>query len=155
MHNGLGGFSLNQVQQQEYHEMVKEYSPNSKVAVNCLKAFVIGGIICVIGQFIINYFISIGVAKDMASTYSSIILIFVAVLLTGMGWYSTLGNFAGAGSIVPITGFANAVAAPAIEHKKEGMVIGVGAKMFIVAGPVIVYGIIASVVVGAIYFFIK
>ena len=146
---------MNQIQQQEYHEMVKEYSPNSKIVINCVKAFFVGGIICVIGQFIVNYFISIGMTKDMASTYNSIILIFVAVLLTGLGWYSKLGTFAGAGSIVPITGFANAVAAPAIEHKKEGLIMGVGARMFIVAGPVIVYGTVASVAVGAIYYFMR
>jgi len=143
------------MQQQEYQEMVKEYSPDSKVVINCAKAFVVGGIICVIGQFIVNYLIGIGMTKDMASTYNSVILIFVAVLLTGLGWYSKLGKFAGAGSIVPITGFANAVAAPAIEHKKEGLIMGVGAKMFIVAGPVIVYGTVASVVVGAIYYFMR
>lgn len=146
---------MNQIQQEEYQELIKSYSPNSKVAANCAKAFVVGGIICVIGQLIVNYFISIGVTKDMASTYNAIILIFVAVLLTGLGWYSKLGKFAGAGSIVPITGFANAIAAPAIEHKKEGLIMGVGAKMFVVAGPVIVYGTVASVVVGAVYYFMR
>ena len=146
---------MNQKQQQEYKEMVKEYSPNSKVLTNCIKAFWVGGIICVIGQFIINYLISIGMTKEMAATYNSVILMFVAVLLTGLGWYSKIGQFAGAGSIVPITGFANSVAAPAIEHKKEGLIMGVGAKIFIVAGPVIVYGTVASVVVGSIYYFLR
>ena len=144
---------MNQLQKQEYKEMVKEYSPNSKTVTNCIKAFWVGGTICVIGQFIVNYFMGIGIAKDMASTYSAIILMFAAVILTGLGWYSKLGQFAGAGSIVPITGFANSVAAPAIEHKREGFIMGVGAKIFIVAGPVIVYGTVASIVVGAIYYF--
>jgi stage V sporulation protein AC len=146
---------VNEVQQKEYQELVKEYSPNSAVFVNCVKAFVVGGIICVIGQLIVNYFIGIGMTKEAAVTYNSIILIFAAILLTGLGWYSKLGKFAGAGSIVPITGFANAVAAPAIEHKREGLIMGVGAKMFVVAGPVIVYGTVASVVVGTIYYFMR
>ena len=146
---------MNQLEQEEYREMVKEFSPHSKVITNCIKAFVVGGIICVMGEFIVNYFIGIGISKEMASAYNAIILIFVAVLLTGLGWYSKLGQFAGAGSIVPITGFANSVAAPAIEHKKEGLIMGVGAKMFIVAGPVIVYGTVASVLVGSVYYFMQ
>lgn len=146
---------MNQLKQEQYQELVKEYSPNSSVVTNCVKAFVVGGIICDIGQFIINYFMSVGLTKDQAGAYNTIILVFAAVLLTGLGWYSKLGKFAGAGSLVPITGFANSIAAPAIEHKKEGLVLGVGAKMFVIAGPVIVYGTVASVLVGVVYYFMR
>ncbi|MCL2851412.1 MAG: stage V sporulation protein AC [Defluviitaleaceae bacterium] len=138
-----------------FQQMVKEASPNSHLLADCAKAFVVGGAICVIGQFITNSFMSGGFAKTDASMYTSIILIFTAVLLTGIGVYDNLGKFAGAGSIVPITGFANAVAAPAVEFKREGYVLGVGAKMFIVAGPVIVYGVATSIVCGAIYYLVR
>lgn len=144
-----------QNQKDKYNEMVEQASPNSKIITNCIKAFVVGGLICCIGQFILNTAISMGADKDTAGTITSIILIFLGVLFTGLGLYSKLGKFAGAGSIVPITGFANSIAAPAIEFKKEGYILGVGAKMFVVAGPVIVYGTVTSIIVGLIYYFIK
>ena len=138
-----------------FRHMVKEASPDSHIATNCVKAFVVGGAICVVGQFLTSSFMNAGFAKTDASMYTSVILIFAAVLMTGIGVYDKLGKFAGAGSIVPITGFANAVAAPAVEFKREGYIMGVGAKMFTVAGPVIVYGVAASVICGAIYYFVR
>ncbi|MCL1842399.1 MAG: stage V sporulation protein AC [Defluviitaleaceae bacterium] len=138
---------------QTYEEMVKDVSPRSAVGVNCLKAFFVGGVICAIAQWMYNMFTASGFSREDTGLIVAVILIVVAVLLTALGLYDRLGKFAGAGSIVPITGFANAIAAPAIEHKKEGMVVGVGAKMFLIAGPVIVYGVLTSVVVGLIYYF--
>ncbi len=140
---------------EKYQDMVNKASPNSALLTNCMKAFIVGGLICDIGQFIVNYFVGMGFTKDDAGMYNSIILIFAAILLTGLGVYSKLGKFAGAGSIVPITGFANSVASPAIEFKKEGYIMGVGAKMFVIAGPVIVYGTVASVIVGIFYYILK
>jgi stage V sporulation protein AC len=137
-----------------YAEMVKEASPNSKVFVNCLRAFLVGGMICGLGQIITNL-LATRVAMDDAKLLTAIILIVAAVLLTGLGWYEKIAKHAGAGSIVPITGFANAIAAPAVEYKKEGMILGIGAKMFLIAGPVIVYGTVTSVIVGLIYYFMR
>ncbi len=141
--------------QKKYGEMVKAASPNSKLGVDCVKAFIVGGIICILGQFITNILLNYGLSKDSASMYTTIILIFLGVLLTGLGVYEKLGKFAGAGSIVPVTGFANSVAAPAIEFKKEGFIFGVGAKMFIIAGPVVLYGTLTSILVGIIYYFMR
>ena len=141
--------------QEVYKKKVEKASPDSPIYSNCLKAFIVGGTICILGQFITNNLLNYGLNKDDAGMYTSIILVFIGVLLTGLGLYSKIGKFAGAGSVVPITGFANAVAAPAIEFKKEGLVFGVGAKMFLVAGPVIVYGTITSILVGFIYYFMK
>ncbi len=138
-----------------YQQMVKEASPNSHLIADCIKAFVVGGFICSIGQFLTSFFTNTGFSKDDAGMYTTIVLIFLGILLTGIGVYDKIGKFAGAGSIVPITGFANSVAAPAIEFKKEGFILGVGAKMFIVAGPVIVYGVITSIAVGIIYYVMK
>lgn len=140
---------------QKYQKLVEKTTPNSKILSNCIKAFIVGGLICCLGQFISNTCISFGLAKDVAGMYTSVILVFLGVLFTGFGVYEKLGKFAGAGSVVPITGFANSVAAPAIEFKKEGYILGVGAKMFIVAGPVIVYGTLASIIVGIVYYFMR
>jgi len=140
---------------QLYNEMVKAASPSSTTATNCVKAFLVGGAICAFAQIIQDILLRTGIARDDASTITASILITLAVLLTLLGLYNKLGKFAGAGSIVPITGFANAIAAPAIEHKSEGLVLGVGAKMFVIAGPVIVYGLATSVVVGLIYYFVR
>lgn len=141
--------------QQEYDKMVKKASPNSPILMNCLKAFVSGGIICIIGQLLSNYFTGKDFSKEEAALLVSVTLIGIAALLTALGWYEKLGKFCGAGTIVPITGFANSVVSPAIEFKKEGMVFGMAAKMFIVAGPVIVYGTLTSMLVGFVYYFIK
>ena len=136
---------------QEYQDMVKKASPNSPIFMDCIKAFISGGLICSFGQVLRNYFTSQGLSEDDAGLSVALILIAVAVLLTGLGWFGKIGKFCGAGTIVPITGFANSVASPAIEFKKEGWIFGLGAKMFQVAGPVIVYGVLTSVGYGIIY----
>jgi stage V sporulation protein AC len=146
----------NKTQKQlDYQKKVEKASPNSPIATNCIKAFAVGGIICVIGQIIMNFCKNMGASTEDASTYTSVILVVAASLLTGMGLYEKLGKFAGAGSIVPITGFSNSVTSPALEFKKEGFVLGLGAKIFIVAGPVILYGVLTSVAVGIIYYFVR
>lgn len=141
--------------EQEFQAMVKKASPNSNLAVNSFKAFLVGGFICAIGQAITNFLSTYGLSKNETNMYTAIILIFIASLLTGVGIYPKLGKFAGAGSIVPITGFSNSVTSPALEFKKEGFVLGLGAKIFIIAGPVILYGTLCSVLVGIIYYFVK
>ncbi|MEA4972223.1 MAG: stage V sporulation protein AC [Candidatus Metalachnospira sp.] len=138
--------------QMEYDEMVKKASPNSPIFTDCLKAFISGGLICVIGQLMRNYFTGIGLSQDDTGLAVSLILIATTVLLTGFGLFGKIGKFCGAGTIVPITGFANSIASPAIEFKKEGWIFGLGAKMFQVAGPVIVYGTVTSMFVGLIYY---
>lgn len=135
----------------DYGEYVKEKSPNSPLFSNMLKAFLVGGIICCIGQGIMNGYSGFGLAEEDAATATSITLVFVGALLTGIGVYDNIAKFAGAGTLVPITGFANSVVAPALEFKSEGYVTGTAAKMFIIAGPVIVYGTVASVVYGIVY----
>ena len=141
--------------QQQYGEMVKQASPNSPVFMDCVKAFVSGGIICTIGQLLLNFYTGMDIAEKDAALWVSITLIGLSALLTALGIYEKLGKYCGAGTIVPITGFANSVVSPAIEFKKEGMVFGMAAKMFIVAGPVIVYGTLTSMLVGFIYYFVK
>ncbi len=135
-----------------YKKMVDEVSPPSKIIKDCIYAFFVGGSICTVGQFIQNTLIGYNVSEKMASTYTSVILIFFGVLLTGLTLYEKLGKRAGAGSIVPITGFANSVASPAMEFKKEGWIAGVGAKMFVLAGPVLLYGVLTSIIVGIFYY---
>lgn len=141
--------------EQEFQDMVKKVSPNSNLALDCLKAFIVGGLICCFGQFITNTLANYGFSKNETGMYTSIVLIFIASLLTGLGLYAKIGKFAGAGSIVPITGFSNSVTSPALEFKKEGFILGLGAKIFIIAGPVILYGTLTSVIVGIIYYFVK
>jgi stage V sporulation protein AC len=136
----------------EYQKMVEELSPKSPVLKNCLCAFLVGGIICDLGQLITNVCMANGADKELASTLTSVILVVLASLLTGLGIYPKLGKLAGAGSIVPITGFSNSVTSPALEFKKEGFILGLGSKIFIVAGPVILYGVLTSAVVGCIYY---
>ena len=140
---------------QQYDEMVKKASPNSPTATDCLKAFVSGGLICVIGQLLLDFFTGQGMSEKDAAMWESITLIGLSAILTALGIYERLGKFCGAGTIVPITGFANSVVSPAIEFKKEGMVFGMAAKMFVVAGPVIVYGTLTSMLVGLVYYFVK
>ncbi len=141
--------------QQEYDKMVKKASPNSPIFLDCLKAFFSGGIICTIGQILQKFYMDKAFTDTEAALLVSITLIGLSALLTALGWYEKLGKFCGAGTIVPITGFANSVVSPAIEFKKEGFVFGMAAKMFIVAGPVIVYGTLTSMVVGFLYYFMK
>jgi len=136
----------------EYSKYVEKKSPNSPIAKNIAWAFIVGGLICMIGQFITNFFLDKGIPKDTASAITSILLILTSIILTSLGLYDRIGKRAGAGSVVPITGFANSIASPAIEFKTEGLIMGLGAKMFTVAGPVLVYGISASIIVGFLYF---
>ena len=136
---------------EQYSQYIDSISPKSECGKNMLFAFLIGGIICTIGQFFINFYTNLGLEKDAASAAASMTLVVISATLTGLSLYDNIAKFAGAGTLVPITGFANAIAAPAIEFKTEGFILGVGAKMFTIAGPVIVYGISASVVYGLIY----
>ena len=137
--------------QKEYQEYVDKKSPNSPIWKNCLNSFWIGGLICSIGQIIMEICKYRGLDKEISATITSIILIFLSAFLTALNLFNKIGKFAGAGSLVPITGFANSIVSPAMEYKSEGYVMGVGAKMFTVAGPVLVYGISSSILVGIIY----
>lgn len=142
-------------QLKQYRALVEQLSPKPKVIQNSLRAFWVGGTICAIGQFILNVLKNFGYSKDEAGMLTSILLIFAGALLTGLDVYDSIGKYAGAGSIVPISGFANSIVSPAIEYKKEGYVFGVGTKMFTIAGPVIVYGVLSSIVVGIVYYFLQ
>lgn len=142
-----------EISKQEYQKFVQDRAKSSPLAKDCLLAFAIGGGICVVGQLILDGFTGLGLDKTDAGTATSISLVFLSALLTGLNLYSKLARYGGAGTLVPITGFANAVVSPAMEFKSEGFVLGLGAKMFIIAGPVIVYGITAAVVYGLILFF--
>ena len=135
----------------EYQKLVKQMSPQSPIGKDCFHAFWIGGLICVVGQLFLNGFLALGLPMEDAPGAASMCLVALSALLTGLSIYDDIAKTAGAGTLVPITGFANAVAAPAVEFKTEGFILGVGAKMFTIAGPVIVYGVSASVVYGIIY----
>ncbi|MGL4874507.1 MAG: stage V sporulation protein AC [Clostridium sp.] len=134
--------------------LAKESTPKSKIFKNSIRAFFVGGLICLIGEVIGDIIILLGGKELNKGTIVSIIMIFLGALLTGLGIYDKIANFAGAGTVVPITGFANAVVAPAIEYKKEGFVFGVAAKIFTIAGPVLVYGVGISVIIGIIHYII-
>lgn len=135
---------------EEYKEYAEKHAPRSPVGKNCLIAFLVGGLICCVGQFINQLYTMAGLDTQSAATADSITLVFLGVLLTALGLYDDIAKRAGAGTLVPITGFANSVAAPALEFKTEGFITGTAAKMFIIAGPVIVYGVSASVIYGLI-----
>lgn len=137
---------------QEYDKLTKQVSPKTKTYKTIPIAFCIGGFICVIGQLFIIFYKSLGVEATQASGLGSITLMLIAAILTGLNVYDKIANKAGAGTLVPITGFANAVVSPALEFKSEGFILGLGAKMFVIAGPVIVYGILSSIVYGVIYY---
>ena len=144
--------NLSQKKQKQYEEYVKAVTPVHSLPLNMCKAFFTGGVICVVGQVILNYADNLGLDKDTAGSWCSLILILVSVILTGCNLYSKIGRFGGAGSLVPITGFANSVASSAIEYKAEGQVFGIGCKIFTIAGPVILYGILSSWILGVIYY---
>lgn len=137
--------------QKEYVEYINKKSPHSPILKNCLNSFWVGGLICTVGQFIMEICKSRGFDNEISATITSISLIFISAFLTSINVFNKIGKFAGAGSLVPITGFANSIVSPAMEYKSEGYVMGVGAKMFTVAGPVLVYGISTSVLVGILY----
>jgi stage V sporulation protein AC len=142
--------------QEDYKELVDRVSPDSNIILNCFNAFWTGGLICVIGQVLNNFFMfRLNFDLDNARTLTAISLIFLGVLLTDLNIYDKFGKYAGAGTLVPITGFANAIAAPALEFKKEGYIFGVGAKIFVIAGPVILYSLFSSFVFGIIYYFFR
>jgi stage V sporulation protein AC len=142
---------MEQIQtQKQYSDYVDKKSPNSPIVKNCFNAFWVGGLICTLGQIIVDYCMYRGMDNTSASTVASIALIAISAILTGLNVFNRIGKFAGAGSLVPITGFANSIVSPAIEYKSEGYVMGVGGKMFTVAGPVLVFGISTSVIIGII-----
>lgn len=143
------------VRNENYNKYVKQVTPTFSTLTNCIKAFIIGGIICTIGQFFTNYFFSKSSNMELSKAYTTLTLVFLSILLTGFGLYQKLAKFGGAGTLVPITGFANSVAAPAVEYKKEGQVFGIGCKIFTIAGPVILYGIFSSWLLGLIYYILK
>lgn len=137
--------------EREYGKLVKSMAPKSPIVKDCLNAFWIGGLICTIGQVFMNLYSNWGLDETNAGTATSMTLVALSALLTGLSLYDNIAKYAGAGTLVPITGFANSIAAPAVEFKTEGMILGTAAKMFTIAGPVIVYGTVASVVYGVIY----
>ena len=140
---------------QRYGQMVKELTPSHSLPLNMLKAFLVGGIICTIGQCIMNYCTSLDLSKETSASWTSLILVLLSAVLTALHLYAPLAKFGGAGALVPITGFANSVASPAVESKAEGWVFGVGCQIFTIAGPVILYGILTSWGLGIIYWILK
>lgn len=140
---------------QEYERISQKASPSSPLVTDCLWAFFVGGAICLVGEVLRKGYLALGYTLSDSGMLVSVTLVGLSALFTALGWYQKLAAKAGAGTLVPITGFANAVVSPAIEFKCEGLVTGVGAKMFVIAGPVIVYGALASVVWGVIYYFIR
>ncbi|MDE6313676.1 MAG: SpoVA/SpoVAEb family sporulation membrane protein [Lachnospiraceae bacterium] len=146
---------MNEMQKQQYNDYVEQVTPKTNLPLNMAKAFVTGGAICVIGQFILNFCLAQGMDKDTAGSWCSMLLVLTSVILTGFNLFSKIVDFGGAGALVPITGFANSVAAPAVEYKTEGQVFGIGCKIFTIAGPVILYGIVTSWVLGLLYWLLK
>lgn len=140
-----------ELEKQKYNEYIKQVTPTKNLWWQMIKAFLVGGLFCVLGQMILNYCESIGLDKETSGSWCSLLLVLFSVLLTGLSLYQYLAAWAGAGALVPITGFANSVASPAIEYKPEGQVFGIGVKIFTIAGPVILYGILTSWVLGLIY----
>lgn len=142
------------ISNEEYNEYVEQITPTYSVWKNCFHAFWIGGLICVIGELIFSFFqTQLGMSQDDAASFESMTLVLLSVILTGFNVYGHIARLGGAGALVPITGFANSVAAPAIEYQKEGQVFGIGVKIFTIAGPVILYGIFTSWILGIIYYF--
>ena len=142
---------MNKEKQEQYQAYVEKKTPKNNVYFNMIKAFITGGIICVVGQAILDFCKIQGLSEEIAGSWTSLILVLLSVILTGFNIYPRIAQWGGAGALVPITGFANSVAAPAIEYQKEGQVFGIGCKIFTIAGPVILYGIFTSWVLGVIY----
>lgn len=142
------------ISKEEYGERVKRASPNSPVVKDCLLAFLFGGIICTMGQALCELYLFLGLEIKDARAAVSVSLIFLSATLTALGWYDKIAKHAGAGTLVPITGFANSMVSPAMEFKSEGFITGLGAKMFVVSGPVLVFGITASIIYGFVIFFL-
>lgn len=148
--------TMQEKKEQIYQEHVEQVTPKYNLAWQMCKAFLTGGIICLIGQFILNYATNtVGLDKDTAGSWCSMLLVLVSVILTGFNWYPGMVEWGGAGALVPITGFANSIASAAIEYQKEGQVFGIGCKIFTIAGPVILYGIMTSWALGVIYWLMR
>ena len=144
------------INKKQYDKYIKEKMPKSNMLKECISAFIVGGLICMIGQAVSDlggYFFDLG--EDELSAFTAIVMIFIGAILTGFGVYDIIGKYAGAGSIVPITGFANSIVSPAMDFKREGLIMGIGAKMFSIAGAVLVYGVTSAVIASVIYFFVK
>lgn len=146
---------MDNINQKDYYKYVKKKMPKPNYIKNCFWAFIVGGLISDFGQLITNFFKNTGLDKKSVASATSITLVFLGAFLTGLGLYDRLGKKAGAGSIVPITGFANAIVSPAMEFKREGFILGVASKMFVIAGPVLVYGYGSSILIGIIYLLLK
>jgi stage V sporulation protein AC len=142
-----------EMQKQQYQQLVNRMSPKPPVLGNCLWAFLVGGLICLVGQAFLSGFQRLGLSILDASAATSIVLVLIAAFLTGLGLYDEITRFAGAGTIVPITGFANSMVAPALEARTEGLVLGVGARLFVIAGPILVFGIVTAWLAGMLYYF--
>lgn len=147
----MAGNQKQEKSEEQYQKKVDQVTPKPPLLKNLLWAFVVGGLICTLGQFILNYFVDLGLSKKDAAGAAGAVLIFLSAFFTGLGVYDELGKRAGAGSIVPITGFANSIVAPAMEFKREGYVFGIGAKMFVIAGPVLVYGMLTAFIIGLLH----
>lgn len=143
-----------QQRNEQYNQYVEQVTPKANCLLNCVKAFITGGAICTFGQLLTVFFLNSGMGKEDAASYTTICLVFTSIVLTGFNIYPLITAWGGAGSLVPITGFANSVVAPAIEYKKEGQVFGIGCKIFTISGPVILYGILSSWILGMIYFIV-
>ena len=139
---------------EEYKKWAQEQAPKSPKLKNCVMAFVTGGVICTIGQFILRALLNAGLPKNDASSLTTLFMIFLGAFLTALNVYDEIGRIGGAGAAIPVTGFANSIVSPAMEFKREGYVMGVGARMFLIAGPVLVYGIISSIIAGIIYYLV-
>lgn len=142
------------IDKKTYKKYATAHAPKSPTAANCVKAFCVGGAICAFAELLTNCYLKLGIEKDDAGTLTSVTLIFLAALCTGIGVFDKIAKFAGAGTLVPITGFANSVVSPAIDTKSEGLVLGVGSKIFTVAGPVLLYGTLAGAIYGVIYYIV-
>ncbi|MEG0773192.1 stage V sporulation protein AC [Clostridium sp.] len=140
---------------QKFQQLYEQSKPKPNILLNSFRAFWTGGLICIIGEVIFDILIYFGIEKLEAMAFESILMILIGSILTGLGIYDKIGDYAGAGSVVPITGFANSIVSPAIEFKKEGFVFGVASKMFVIAGPVLVYGITSSFILGLLYYFFR
>jgi stage V sporulation protein AC len=153
--SGITGSNEQQMEMAEYQELINRVRPKHNFLKNAILAFLVGGSICLIGQFILQIYTVQGLEQQQAQAATSATMVFLGAFLTGIGVYDRIGKFGGAGSIVPITGFANSIVAPAMEARREGFVFGIGAKMFTIAGPVLVYGFLISALIGISYFLLR
>lgn len=151
----MSGITASEQQKKEYQDLVKQIKPKPRIWRNVFWAFIVGGLICLVGQFILGFFLAKGLDINDAGAATAATLMFVAAFLTGVGVYDEVSRFGGAGGIVPITGFANAMVSPAMEYRTEGLIFGVGARLFSIAGPVLVWGIVTAWLVGILYYLFR